>query len=120
MRVFILILSAFLVFVAGSSSSVKMSSKLYSCSFEVFGTVQGVFFRKYTQKQAVSLGIRGWCMNTYGGTVKGQLEGPNKEMEEMKHWLRNTGSPSSKIDKAEFTDLQEISKFSFDDFSIKR
>lgn len=59
-------------------------------------------------------------MNTYGGSVKGQLEGPSKEIEDMKHWLRNTGSPSSKIEKAEFSDLQEILKYSFNDFSIKK
>lgn len=59
-------------------------------------------------------------MNTHAGTVKGQLEGPTKEIEEMKHWLKTTGSPSSKIEKADFTDIQEIPKFSFNDFSIKK
>uniref|UniRef100_A0A182RYC6 acylphosphatase n=1 Tax=Anopheles funestus TaxID=62324 RepID=A0A182RYC6_ANOFN len=78
----------------------KMSNKLFMCDFEVFGIVQGVFFRKYTQKQASSLGIRGWCMNTRDDTVKGQLEGEEKAMNEMKHWLQTKGSPSSRIDKA--------------------
>lgn len=34
-------------------------SKLVSCDFEVFGKVQGVYFRKYTEKQAIILGMRG-------------------------------------------------------------
>lgn len=44
---------------------------------------QGVFFRKYTEKQAQHLGLRGWCMNTAEGTVKGQLEGSQNELNEM-------------------------------------
>lgn len=77
---------------------------LYALDFEVFGKVQGnsvnlftiflninsnintilgVFFRKYTEKQANSLGLKGWCMNTDTGTVRGQLEGPQNELNEM-------------------------------------
>ncbi|XP_053669098.1 acylphosphatase-2-like [Anopheles marshallii] len=98
----------------------KMSNKLFMCDFEVFGIVQGVFFRKYTQKQASSLGLRGWCMNTRDDTVKGQLEGEEKAMNEMKHWLQTKGSPSSRIDKAVFSVPREITNFSFKDFSIRR
>lgn len=29
------------------------------CEFEVFGKVQGVYFRKYTERQAIILGLRG-------------------------------------------------------------
>ncbi|XP_053679483.1 acylphosphatase-2-like [Anopheles nili] len=97
-----------------------MSSKILACDFEVFGVVQGVFFRKYTQKQANSLGIRGWCMNTHGGTVKGQLEGEEKPFNEMKHWLQTKGSPSSRIEKAVFNVPKELSSYSFKDFSIRR
>ncbi|XP_041762033.1 acylphosphatase-2-like [Anopheles merus] len=98
----------------------KMSSKLFICDFEVFGIVQGVFFRKFTQKQASSLGLRGWCMNTHDGTVKGQLEGEEKPMNEMKHWLQTKGSPSSRIDKAVFSVPKEITSYSFKDFSVHR
>ncbi|XP_065075136.1 acylphosphatase-2 [Ochlerotatus camptorhynchus] len=99
--------------------SSDMASKLFACDFEVFGIVQGVFFRKYTQKQAITLGLKGWCKNTRDGTVKGQMEGEVKPMNEMKHWLQTKGSPTSRIDKAVFTEMKEITKFSFNDFSIK-
>uniref|UniRef100_A0A023EEW2 Acylphosphatase n=1 Tax=Aedes albopictus TaxID=7160 RepID=A0A023EEW2_AEDAL len=98
----------------------EMAGKLFACDFEVFGIVQGVFFRKYTQKQATSLGLKGWCMNTRDGTVKGQMEGEVKPMNEMKHWLQTKGSPTSRIDKAVFSEMKEIVKYSFNDFSIKR
>ena len=43
--------------------------------YEVFGKVQGVFFRKYTKKEADKLGLSGWVMNTDNGTVVGVAEG---------------------------------------------
>lgn len=48
---------------------------LQRLQFEVFGRVQGVSFRAYTRKQAVSIGLTGWCRNTDAGTVVGVLEG---------------------------------------------
>ena len=39
-------------------------SGLVSVDYEVFGRVQGVFFRKYTAKQANALKLNGWIMNT--------------------------------------------------------
>ncbi|XP_005178681.1 acylphosphatase-2 [Musca domestica] len=97
-----------------------MAQRLFAIDFEVFGKVQGVFFRKYTEKQAKQLNLRGWCMNTAEGTVKGQLEGPQNELNEMKHWLQNKGSPSSRIDKAEFSSMKPIDEYSFQSFGIKR
>ncbi|XP_012280435.1 acylphosphatase-2 [Orussus abietinus] len=94
-------------------------SKLIRVDFEVFGTVQGVFFRKNTQKRGEELGLKGWCMNTKNGTVVGRLEGEKSKIEEMKHWLSKVGSKNSVIDKAEFRNEQEINVPSFTGFSIK-
>ncbi|MEJ1269543.1 mutL homolog 3 [Cricetulus griseus] len=49
---------------------------LVSVDYEIFGKVQGVFFRKYTQAEGKKLGLVGWVQNTDRGTVKGQLQGP--------------------------------------------
>ncbi|XP_063598793.1 acylphosphatase-2-like isoform X2 [Penaeus indicus] len=95
------------------------ASDLLALDFEVFGTVQGVFFRKYTHDQGVKLGLRGWCMNTYHGTVVGQLEGPRDKVALMKDWLQRVGSPSSHITKAEFKNEREIPDYTFKGFSIK-
>ncbi|XP_029668780.1 acylphosphatase-1-like [Formica exsecta] len=81
---------------------------------------QGVFFRKYTQKRGKELGLKGWCMNTSNGTVVGRLEGEKSQVEEMKQWLRHTGSPQSRIDKAEFRNEKEISQPSFSNFEIRK
>ncbi|XP_058449743.1 acylphosphatase-2-like [Malaya genurostris] len=103
-----------------AESPTKMASKLFSCAFEVFGIVQGVFFRKHTQKQAITLGLHGWCMNTRDGTVKGVMEGDERNINEMKHWLQTKGSPSSRIDKVVFGEMGEIPKYTFNDFGIRR
>ncbi|KAJ9600127.1 hypothetical protein L9F63_009537 [Diploptera punctata] len=97
-----------------------MSSQLMSVDFEVYGKVQGVYFRKYTEQKARELNLRGWCMNTDKGTVTGKLEGSREKIEEMKKWLTNVGSPKSKIDKAEFKNEQTINKSSFKQFDIRR
>ncbi|KAM8704305.1 hypothetical protein ACLKA7_008845 [Drosophila subpalustris] len=93
---------------------------LYGCSFEVFGRVQGVFFRKYTEKQANNLGVRGWCMNTATNTVKGELEAPLGPLDEMKEWLKTKGSPASRIEKVEFSPTKEISNYSYNGFTIRK
>jgi acylphosphatase len=115
-------------------------SKVVSCDFEVFGKVQGVYFRKYTEKQAIILGLRGdkrravtknttkidiflfagWCMNTTNGTVKGRLEGDEGRMRQMMDWLKTTGSPKSKITKAVFSEPKPIREFTVRNFTVKR
>lgn len=75
----------------------------YGCfKYEVFGKVQRVFFRKYTQQKAAELGIVGWVMNTARGTVVGEAQGEAAKLREFRKWLQKTGSPKSKIDRAEF------------------
>ena len=99
--------------------AVAAGGRLIALDYEVFGRVQGVFFRKFTKGQATKLGLCGWVMNTDKGTVKGQLEGEKEKVEMMKTWLRNTGSPSSRIDRAVFSNETEIQQFTFQNFSVR-
>ncbi|KAM8706550.1 hypothetical protein ACLKA7_010764 [Drosophila subpalustris] len=94
-------------------------ASVYSCEFEVFGKVQGVYFRRHAEKKAKTLGLRGWCMNTPVGTVKGYIEGPRTEVQLMKEWLRTTGSPSSNVQRAEFTQENEKRDYGFKNFHIR-
>ncbi|KRX23543.1 Protein roller-3 [Trichinella nelsoni] len=103
-----------------SINTLEMSKSLLSVDFEVFGKVQGVFFRKSTVEKAKDLGLVGWCQNTKTGTVIGQVEGPKNEVNEMKIWLEKVGSPSSRIDKAVFKNEKEISTLNFNSFDVKR
>ncbi|KAK7104146.1 acylphosphatase-1-like [Littorina saxatilis] len=94
--------------------------KLLSVDFEVFGKVQGVFFRKHTQKTANELGVVGWVRNTQTKTVKGTMQGPPDKVEKLKIWLRTKGSPSSKITKCDFKNERELSSSSYSSFDITK
>ncbi|XP_077587053.1 acylphosphatase-1 [Stigmatopora nigra] len=92
--------------------------ELVSVDYEVFGKVQGVFFRKYTQAQGKKLGLVGWVQNTSTGTVQGQLQGPRKKVTEMQQWLKSTGSPKSQITKAEFKNEKMVVNLEHSSFDI--
>ncbi|KAM6130908.1 acylphosphatase-1 [Pterocles gutturalis] len=92
---------------------------LVSVDYEVFGRVQGVFFRKYTQAEAKRLGLVGWVQNTSHGTVQGQIQGPAARVRELQEWLRKTGSPQSRISRAEFCNEKKITALEHKDFQIR-
>ncbi|XP_071503984.1 acylphosphatase-1-like [Diadema antillarum] len=91
---------------------------LKSIDFEIFGRVQGVFFRKHTRLKAKEYNLTGWVQNTSRGTVIGQAQGSMDKISQMKRWLRTKGSPKSRIDKAVFSNEQEIETLTFQTFDI--
>ncbi|XP_069786528.1 acylphosphatase-1-like [Narcine bancroftii] len=91
---------------------------LLSVDYEVFGKVQGVFFRKHAQKEAKRLGLVGWVQNTERRTVQGRLQGAEEPVRAMQAWLSKTGSPRSHIDKAEFTNQKWTQRRDYTDFQI--
>ncbi|NXY85227.1 ACYP1 protein, partial [Alcedo cyanopectus] len=102
----------------GGRSAMGESEGLVSVDYEVFGRVQGVFFRKYTQGEAKRLGLVGWVQNTSHGTVKGQVQGPTARVRELQDWLRKIGSPQSSISRAEFSNEKKITVLEHKDFQI--
>ncbi|KAM6128465.1 acylphosphatase-2 [Pterocles gutturalis] len=101
------------------SALAKASGALKSVDYEVFGRVQGVCFRMYTEEEARKLGVVGWVKNTSKGTVTGQIQGPEDKVNAMKSWLSKVGSPSSRIDRTNFSHEKEISKLDFSGFSTR-
>ncbi|XP_069643820.1 acylphosphatase-2 isoform X4 [Haliaeetus albicilla] len=65
------------------SALAKASGALKSVDYEVFGRVQGVCFRMYTEEEARKLGVVGWVKNTSQGTVTGQVQGPEDKVNAM-------------------------------------
>ncbi|CAK6982645.1 acylphosphatase-2-like [Scomber scombrus] len=100
-------------------SVVMTQQTLTSVDFEVFGNVQGVCFRMYTEEEGRSLGLSGWVKNTRQGSVIGQVQGPADRVSEMKYWLEHVGSPSSRIDRAVFSNQKDISKLELHGFSTR-
>ncbi|XP_067941351.1 acylphosphatase-2-like [Watersipora subatra] len=95
------------------------TSKLHSFDFEVFGKVQGVFFRRETQKKAAKLGVCGWVMNTQTMTVVGTAQGSKEMLQQMKHWLSKVGSKRSRISKCDIKNERTLSALEFSDFSVR-
>ncbi|XP_062257218.1 acylphosphatase-2-like isoform X1 [Platichthys flesus] len=93
--------------------------KLASVDFEIFGHVQGVCFRMYTEQEGLRLGLVGWVKNTHSGTVLGQVQGPADLVEEMKVWLSKEGSPSSRITRASFSNQRSIDKLELSGFNTR-
>ena len=70
----------------------------------VSGIVQGVFFRKFTKEKAEELTLAGFVKNEPDGTVYLEIEGDEKDVNEMITWCR-TG-PQNAIVK----DVKEYSQ----------
>ncbi|KAM3851131.1 acylphosphatase-2 isoform 3-T3 [Vipera latastei] len=84
----------------------------------------------YTEDKARKAGVVGWVKNTRQGTVTGQVQGPEEKVNEMKSqgglkcwswkaWLTSVGSPSSRIDRTNFSNEKEISKLEFSGFTTR-
>ncbi|XP_071833866.1 acylphosphatase-2-like isoform X1 [Apostichopus japonicus] len=124
----VVLLCSFKVFVDSSEKDPPMARMsvdrgvhvLKNLDFEVFGRVQGVFFRKHTMKTATKYGLVGWVQNTRQNTVVGQAQGPSEKLNMLKEWLQKTGSPKSIIDRAEFRNEKIIDNLSFQNFKIIR
>uniref|UniRef100_A0A8C2JHS0 Acylphosphatase-1 n=1 Tax=Cyprinus carpio TaxID=7962 RepID=A0A8C2JHS0_CYPCA len=72
------------------------------------------------QSEGKRLGLVGWVQNTDAGTVRGQLQGPVSKVQQMQQWLQTSGSPQSRIAKAEFKNERPIDKLDFKDFRVAR
>ncbi|XP_072624463.1 acylphosphatase-2 isoform X3 [Canis lupus baileyi] len=64
----------------GLAAAMSAARPLKSVDYEVFGRVQGVCFRMYTEDEAKKIGVVGWVKNTSKGTVTGQVQGPEDKV----------------------------------------
>lgn len=63
----------------------------------VSGRVQGVFFRDFTRRKALALGLTGWVRNLADGRVEAVLEGGPDAVESMLDLLRE-GPPQARVE----------------------
>ena len=50
------------------------------------GSVQGVFYRDSTQREAQRLGLRGWVCNRSDGSVEAVAQGPSERVAALIDW----------------------------------
>lgn len=82
----------------------------------VKGLVQGVSFRAYTKRKAISLGLTGFVKNLSNGDVKVIAEGEKYKIYELIKWLRKEGSPASNVTDVKINWLDK--KENFNSFRI--
>ncbi|MFQ6094281.1 MAG: acylphosphatase [bacterium] len=66
----------------------------------VSGIVQGVFFRDFTQSNALSLGLTGWVRNLPDGRVEALTEGEKGDIEHLIERLK-VGPSGATVDQVE-------------------
>jgi acylphosphatase len=67
---------------------------------QIYGIVQGVFFRSSTEEKASNLGLTGWVKNRRDGSVEILAEGNKDDLESLLAWCKK-GSEGSKVDRIE-------------------
>jgi acylphosphatase len=76
----------------------------------VYGMVQGVSFRHYTQQEARKLDLTGWVRNDRDRTVRVVAEGPEDALQQLVDWL-HVGSPYGRVDKVAVTWSEATDEF---------
>ena len=71
------------------------------------GRVQGVFFRAWTQQEAVELGVHGWVRNCDDGSVEAHLEGDEAAMKALVQRMHE-GPPSANVEHVEVEDTPAL------------
>ena len=82
----------------------------------VYGRVQGVSFRYYTQKEAFRLNLTGWVANDSDGSVRVIAEGPEESLKKLVDFLY-IGSPSASVEKVITSWASATNEF--DKFSVR-
>lgn len=81
----------------------------------ISGRVQGVGFRRFVERQARALGLRGWVRNLTDGRVEAWAEGSMGLLLELEKELRK-GPSASRVDSLA---ISEKSATNCTDFSVK-
>lgn len=81
----------------------------------VYGKVQGVGFRYYTQKKAEELNITGYVKNKPNGTVYIEAEGNEVDIETFIDWC-NIGPSWARVTRIE---KQKVPLLNYTEFLIK-
>jgi acylphosphatase len=83
---------------------------------QVYGKVQGVWYRGNTQYKALSLKIVGWVRNEKDGTVLLRAFGDEKDLEILAAWCKE-GPTHAQVEKIE---IRNIPWEEHDSFIIQR
>ena len=80
---------------------------------QVFGQVQGVWFRDSARHEAGSRGVSGWVRNRSDGSVQAFLEGEPEAVEAVISWCRQ-GPPRAQVERVDVDDAEPQGLSGFD------
>ena len=89
---------------------------MISVAIQVFGKVQGVWFRASTKKEADKLNLKGTIRNLQDGSVMITATGEKMAIENLKCWC-NEGPEFAKVERVIVTNIDH---HEFEDFKIIR
>ena len=72
----------------------------------IYGRVQGVFFRAWTEDEATARGLSGWVRNRSDGTVEALFSGPEAKVDDMVAACRQ-GPPLADVTRVEESPADE-------------
>jgi acylphosphatase len=70
------------------------------------GRVQGVGFRATCQREAQTVGVRGWVRNNWDGSVEALFEGPDDAVDRLLGWCR-IGPRMAEVESVEVSEANE-------------
>jgi acylphosphatase len=82
----------------------------------IYGKVQGVYYRQTAFQKAVELGLKGWVRNLENGNVEAVFEGDEPIVEKMLEWCKE-GPVMARVTGMDIT--RQPCLDSFEDFRIK-
>ena len=80
-------------------------------SMIIFGRVQGVYFRKSTQEQALQRNITGWVRNRREGSVEVLAQGTEEALLSLLKWCER-GPRLAKVEKITINWIEQDNKYS--------
>jgi len=83
----------------------------------VYGLVQGVFFRYTTRKVARRLGLTGYVKNMPDGSVYIEAEGPEDKLNELLEFAKK-GPKHAQVEKADYEFKDPQNKFKNFDYTF--
>ncbi len=87
-----------------------------SVTIQVFGKVQGVWFRASTKSKAEELGISGEVQNLKDGSVLIEAEGKESDIKNFAKWCKR-GPEFAEVKEIK---IQDCPNKNFTDFKVKR
>jgi acylphosphatase len=85
-------------------------SEMAALNVKVSGRVQGVYFRAFTQRHAVSLGLAGYVRNLPDRSVEVHAEGDREALEQLLETVRK-GPPGARVDSIELSWIKYTGKY---------